>query len=100
MMRGLVEWASDAGLDLGGTSARGGSNHRAADYTLPLGIVLGNEENGIPEELIAACTSLVSIPMLGTTRPLNLPAAAAVILYEAAYQAGLYNGERGSGQTP
>jgi TrmH family RNA methyltransferase len=90
MIPGLVEWASDAGLGLVGTSARGKSSYRTADYTLPLGIVLGNEQKGIPEELADACGSLVSIPILGTIRSLNLSAAAAVILYEAAHQVGLH----------
>ncbi len=98
-IQGLVEWASESDLNLVGTSARGNSNYRNADYHLPLGIVLGNEQKGIPEELAAACASLVSIPMLGNTRSLNLSAAGAIILYEAAYQAGFHNGDRQFRQT-
>jgi len=84
----LVRWASDAGVWLTGTSSRADKCYRTAEYGLPHGIVMGNEQKGIPEDLADACTSLVSIPMTGTVNSLNLSAAAAIILYEAAIQTG------------
>jgi TrmH family RNA methyltransferase len=88
---GLLGWASEVGLNLVGTSAKGDANYRDAEYVPPLGIVLGNEQKGIPEEIASVCTSLLSIPVLGTISSLNLSAAAAIIIYEAAFRAGLHD---------
>jgi len=84
----LVRWASDEGVRLTGTSSRAHKSYRSAEYGLPQGIVMGNEQKGIPDDVAEACTSLVSIPMTGTINSLNLSAAAAIMLYEAAIQNG------------
>ncbi|MEW6554953.1 MAG: RNA methyltransferase [Actinomycetota bacterium] len=56
-----------------------------------LALVVGNEAWGIPPEEAAMMDGLVKIPMLGRAESLNVAAAAAVLLYEAARsrQAGL-----------
>ena len=84
----IVGWASEQGVQLMGTSSRAKKSYRFAEYALPQGIIMGNEQKGIPEDVADACTSLVSIPMTGTVNSLNLSAAAAIILYEAAIQTG------------
>ena len=85
---GLVEWAAETGLSLMGTSAKGNMGYRDADYSTPLGIVLGNEQKGIPDDIATACKSLLSIPVLGTISSLNLSAAASIIIYEAVSRIG------------
>jgi tRNA G18 (ribose-2'-O)-methylase SpoU len=85
---GLVEWAAETGLSLVGTSAKGNRGYRDADYPIPLGIVLGNEQKGIPDEIATACKSLLSIPVMGTISSLNLSAAASIIIYEAVSHVG------------
>lgn len=87
---GLIEWAGASGIRLVGTSARASADYRSADYGAPVAIVLGNEQKGIPEDLASACDTLVTIPMRGTLKSLNLSAAGAVVLYEAAYRSGLH----------
>ena len=86
---GFIEWCKNQSISLIGTSARGTASYREVDYQLPAGIVMGNEQKGMPDEVKAACTQLVSIPMQGTLRSLNLSAATAVVLYEAAHRAGV-----------
>ena len=89
-IEGLVEWAETQGLHLVGTSARATSSYREVDYPLPVGIVMGNEQKGIPDDLRDRCDTLVSIPMRGSLRSLNLSAATAVVLYEVAHRAGIH----------
>lgn len=89
-IEGLIEWAEKVGLRLIGTSARADRSYRDVDYTLPAGIVMGNEQRGIPDDLTRACDVLATIPMVGTIRSLNLSAATAVVLYEAAECAGRF----------
>jgi TrmH family RNA methyltransferase len=56
------------------------------DLTGPVAIVLGSEPAGISEEMAARGDLLVHIPMARPVESLNVAAAAAVLLYEAARQ--------------
>jgi TrmH family RNA methyltransferase len=59
-----------------------------ANLTAPLSLVLGGEAGGIAEEVTSRATLLVRIPMARGVESLNVAAAAAVLLYEAARQCG------------
>ncbi len=48
-----------------------------------LGIVLGNERDGIATELAAACTRRVRVPMRGFVESLNVSVSAAILLAQA-----------------
>jgi TrmH family RNA methyltransferase len=48
----------------------------------PVLLVMGNESDGLSDELALACTRLVHIPMMPGVSSLNLAAAAALMLYE------------------
>lgn len=45
-------------------------------------LVVGNEGNGISEEIMKECTSFVIIPMSGRAESLNAAAAAAILIWE------------------
>jgi tRNA G18 (ribose-2'-O)-methylase SpoU len=57
-----------------------------ADFTGDCCIVVGNEGEGISEAVLEACDEAVAIPMPPNVDSLNVGAAAAVFLYEAARQ--------------
>jgi len=68
-------------------------NFREVDYTKPTLIVMGNEKEGVSDEIIAEATDVIVIPMQGMVQSLNVSVATALILYEAQRQrdnAGLY----------
>jgi len=46
-------------------------------------VVIGNEANGVSEEVKNMCDSRFIIPMLGKTESLNAAVATGVVLYEA-----------------
>jgi TrmH family RNA methyltransferase len=52
-------------------------------------LILGNEGNGIPEEVLRRVTKRVTIPMPGPVESLNAAIAGSILLYEAARQRGL-----------
>lgn len=52
------------------------------DYTKSA-IVIGNESNGVSEEVLKEATERIKIPMLGKTESLNAAVATSIILYEA-----------------
>jgi TrmH family RNA methyltransferase len=44
--------------------------------------VLGAEREGLPDEVVAACDAVVSIPIAETAESLNVAVAGAIALYE------------------
>lgn len=56
------------------------------DFTGSAMIVLGNEANGVSDELLTRCSSCVKIPMVGRAESLNVATAGAVLIYEAVRQ--------------
>jgi RNA methyltransferase, TrmH family len=51
-------------------------------------LIIGNEGNGLPEELLARADGLIAIPCPGPVESLNAAVAASVLLYEASRQRG------------
>lgn len=62
-----------------------------ADLTVPLAFILGREASGIAEETAADADQFVYIPMSAHIESLNVSAAAAILLYEAARQRQFLN---------
>jgi tRNA G18 (ribose-2'-O)-methylase SpoU len=57
-----------------------------ADFTGDCCLVFGSEGNGLSPAVLAACDEAVAVPMAAGVDSLNVGAAAAVFLYEAARQ--------------
>lgn len=77
----LVPWDERPGrqLALAASSAR---SLAESDLAPPVTILLGAERAGLPEEVLAACDFVASIPMTGEAESLNVAAAGAIALYE------------------
>ena len=65
-----------------GADTRGGRPDLTVSGFKPVALVLGNEEEGLAEEVASACDRLVTIPGSGRVESLNVSAAAAVLLWE------------------
>lgn len=85
-MQNCLRYLHDSGLSVIAATEHTDKNYTSADMTLPLAIVMGNEEKGIYEENLKLCTEKVRIPMTGTIESLNVSVAAGVMLYEAVRQ--------------
>lgn len=79
----LSELKSNGFNIIGGTLSESSIDYREADYSCPLVIVVGNEANGITDEVLKICTH-VKIPILGKAESLNVGVAAAILMYEKA----------------
>jgi tRNA (guanosine-2'-O-)-methyltransferase len=69
----------------------------AVDLTAPVAIVLGNEMRGLSDAAMGGADLIVTIPMVGMIRSLNISVACAVLLYEAFRQRdadGFYDAPR------
>jgi RNA methyltransferase, TrmH family len=64
--------------------AHGGKPLAEVSLEQPLTFVLGAEREGLPEDVIASCDEAATIPTTGQVESLNVAAAAAIALYEAA----------------
>lgn len=78
----VLTWAKGHGIHLAGTSGYAESAHWDVELPRPAGIVLGNEGDGLPSDLLEKLDSTVRIPMTGTAESLNLGVAAALLMYE------------------
>ena len=56
------------------------------DMTGGIGIIIGNEANGISDELSELAAELVKIPMPGKAESMNAAVAAGIMIYEAVRQ--------------
>ncbi|MBR5636812.1 MAG: RNA methyltransferase [Pseudobutyrivibrio sp.] len=56
------------------------------DYAGPTAFMIGNEGNGLTDEMAAHATSYLKIPMEGQLESLNASVAASILMYEASRQ--------------
>ncbi len=66
-----------------GTLLTASVDYREAEYRRPTLILMGNEQQGLPPELAAACDVNVKIPMRGRADSLNLSVATGIMIYAA-----------------
>ena len=81
-----LEELKRAGLWICGAVAQEGEPPWKIDMKVPLALVLGAEGRGIRPLVLRGCDLLVRIPMIGQVASLNVGAAGAMLLYEAARQ--------------
>jgi 23S rRNA (guanosine2251-2'-O)-methyltransferase len=74
----------ERGFWIAGTDQSGTKDYHDADWTGPLAIVVGNEGEGIGQQLLKHCDFLVAIPMRGQVNSLNAAVAAGIVVFEAA----------------
>jgi len=72
---------STLGVPLVGTKAMGGQPYTEADWSGPIGLVIGSEAHGVPDDL--PIDRWVSIPHAGRAESLNAAMAATLLVFEA-----------------
>jgi len=88
-VRNLADWlgeAKQAGFWIWGADAEASQAPWDADLAGPTVLVLGAEGKGIRPRVASACDGLVALPRRGRVESLNVSAAAAALLFEAARQ--------------
>ncbi len=66
-----------------GTHLKGAVDYREVDYEPgPVVLLMGNEQQGLPDDLAQSCDRLVLIPQSGRADSLNLSVATGVMLFE------------------
>jgi 23S rRNA (guanosine2251-2'-O)-methyltransferase len=88
-VRNLADWLAEAkaaGFWIWGADAGASEAPWNADLSGSTVLVLGGEGKGIRPRVAAACDGLVALPRKGEVDSLNVSAAAAALLFEAARQ--------------
>ena len=79
----FLNWRKNAGGLMVGTHLKGAVDYREVDYAAgPVILLMGNEQQGLPDDLAEACDRLVLIPQAGRADSLNLSVATGVMLFE------------------
>lgn len=81
-----IEELKKAGLWVCGTAVDTNKYYYNQDLTGPLGIVIGNEGQGMSEKVKKNCDFLVKIPMKGKVTSLNASVSTGIVVYEAVKQ--------------
>jgi TrmH family RNA methyltransferase len=77
----FLAWRKSWPGSIAGTLLTATVDYRAADYRRPTMILMGNEQQGLPPDLAAACDVNVKIPMRGRADSLNLSVATGIMIY-------------------
>ena len=79
----FIQWKKESVFNLIGTSLNNASSYTRASWKLPFVLLMGNEQQGLSDKIVAQCDQLIKIPMLGSSDSLNLAVSTGVALYES-----------------
>jgi len=79
----LLETLKKQNVRLLAAHLKGNKTFDKADYSGKVGILIGNEANGLSDEAAELAEEKVLIPMAGSVESLNAAVAAALLMYEA-----------------
>lgn len=81
--RSVIAWAESAELVLAGADSGGELGPDDLRALPRVGLVVGNEREGIAHDLAAACAVRVRVPMRGFVDSLNVSVSAAILVHAA-----------------
>lgn len=85
-MKTVMELLNQSGLITVACTEKGNALISQVDFTVPIAVVMGNEETGISTDIIKRCTHLVKIPLEFGVQSLNVSVAAGIAAYEVVRQ--------------
>jgi 23S rRNA (guanosine2251-2'-O)-methyltransferase len=85
-LRDAVNYLKMSGLSIISATEKSGTDLFFAELTGPAAIVMGAEDIGISESILALSNTRVKIPLMGEIGSLNVSVAAGIVLYEVIRQ--------------
>ena len=77
-----IDELKERGLWIAGTDAKGKTDYRNLDGTMPIGLVIGSEGKCMSRIIGEKCDFLITLPMVGKVTSLNASVAASLLMYE------------------
>jgi RNA methyltransferase, TrmH family len=79
----FLKWRKSFPGLVAGTRLKGAVDYREIDFSgRPVLLLMGNEQQGLPDDLAESCDRLLRIPQAGRADSLNLAVATGVMLFE------------------
>jgi len=88
-LNGALKYLQQSGFRLFAASEKAVKLYSEADYTVPAGIIVGSEEDGISTAVLKIADEWIRIPMVGQVASLNVSVSAGIIMFEAVRQRGI-----------
>lgn len=85
-LKDVIMFLRESGLQVIACTEKTNDNYYSLDFTLPVAIIMGSEENGISSEYLKLADSKAKIPLMGEIDSLNVSVATGIVLYEAVKQ--------------
>lgn len=84
----VLNWCVENGIRTVCADINATSSYTELDWTGPSALIVGPESKGLNPDEVTLASDAIRIPMRGEVESLNVAAAAAIVLYEAARQRG------------
>ncbi len=85
-VKDAIFYLQGSGYTVYGATEKATENYFNSDFKGPTAIVMGSEGKGISKSVLGLVDKLISIPMLGKTKSLNVSVATGAILFEVLRQ--------------
>ncbi|EKD31305.1 MAG: hypothetical protein ACD_77C00346G0012 [uncultured bacterium] len=85
-MRTALYYLLEAGFQIVAATEKAEKTIYEVDFKKPTAIILGSEDRGISDAVLAIATEVAKIPLSGKTLSLNVSVAASVVIFEAVRQ--------------
>lgn len=85
-LNSTIHYLKESGVQIASSTEKTDNLVYEADFTVPVAIVMGSEEDGVSMKILAESDIKAKIPMVGKIHSLNVSVAAGIMLYEAVRQ--------------
>lgn len=85
-LKNTITYLKECGLQLVSCTEKGKENINKFDFSTPVAILMGSEEDGISDEYMKLSDAVLKIPTVGKINSLNVSVACGMILYETMRQ--------------
>lgn len=81
-----LEYLKDSGIKIVGITEKTDNLYFSEDFTIPVALLMGSEEDGISPAYMRYCDGAVRIPMMGEIESLNVSVAGGIVMFEVVTQ--------------
>ena len=87
-LKETITFLKQSGITVIAATEHAAELYHKVDFTAPLAIIMGSEEDGVSPEYLKLADAQVKIPLMGEIASLNVSVAAGILLFETLRQRG------------
>ncbi len=85
-LKNTLKFLSASGIKLVAATEKATQDYTETNFSDPVAIIMGSEDDGVSPEHLRLCDETVRIPLLGKIESLNVSVAAGIMIYEGVRQ--------------